>query len=151
MGFTATLRATPVSLEWKVTWFMSTLVPPSIPFHSFNLGTVSRQRSPFNLHRGDGQKDLPPLTPLHHLAPGSGGTPNNPISLSGVWAGGSRVGGPVPNKLLLPTHLHILPSTVHPRTHVLACITSSSGGDCERLFTGRKLLRVAFYNSALIN
>lgn len=40
----------------KVTWFMLTLVPPSIPFQSFNLGTVSRQRSPFNLHRGDRHK-----------------------------------------------------------------------------------------------
>lgn len=40
----------------KVTCFMLTLVPPSIPFQSFNLGTVSRQRSPFNLHRGDGHK-----------------------------------------------------------------------------------------------
>lgn len=62
-----------------------------------------------------------------------------------------EVGGPVPNKPLLAAHPRILPSAERPRTHVSAHIMSSSGGDCEQLFTGRKSLRVAFYNSALIN
>lgn len=116
MGFTATLRATRVSLEWKVTWFMSTLVPPSIPFQSFNLGTVSRQRSPFNLRRGDGHKDPHPTTP-HFITQRQAAVARQTIPLASggeeeEWRGRGRRALSRTN-LCSPTHPHIIPSTVH--------------------------------------
>lgn len=110
---------------------MSTLVPPSIPFQSFNLGTVSRQRSPFNLHRGDGHKDLPPL----FITQRQGVVARQTIPLA---SGGDRggAGGPLPSNPLLPTHPHILPSAVHLHT------TSRVRAQNELVRGG---LRAAFY------